>query len=116
LRAELHAPDPVPCLVADLSTSGARIGVDGHTDLDKEQKVRLVATVSVLQSKFDLSLDTTVVNLLGPSDSRHPDIAFFGLKFGTLSQMDGLVLHGYVGEHLLSEFHSLWQMLRMAAD
>jgi hypothetical protein len=116
LRAELHVPNPVPCLIADLSTSGARIGVDAHTDLDKEQKGRLVATLSVLQSKFDLSLDATVVNLLGPSDSRHPEIAFFGLKFSTPSQMDGLVLHGYVGEHLLAEFHSLWQMLRIAAD
>jgi len=116
VRAELRVPEPFPCLIADLSTSGARIGVDAHTDLDKEQRGKLVATFSVLSSKFELSLDATVVNLLGPSDSRHPGIAFFGLKFSTPSQTDGLVLHGYVGEHLLSEFHSLWQMLRMAAE
>jgi hypothetical protein len=116
VRAELHLPKPVPCVIADLSTSGARIAVDAHTDLDKEQRGQLVVTLSVLQSKFELSLDATVVNLLGPSDSRHPGIAFFGLKFSTPSQTDGLVLHGYVGEHLLSEFHSLWQMLRMAAS
>jgi len=116
VRAELRTPGVFPCVIADLSTSGARIGVEANVDLDKNQRCHLVVTLNVLQSKFDLTLEATVVNLLGPSDSRHPGIAFFGLKFDAPSEMHGLVLHGYVGEHLLSEFHSLWQMLRMAAD
>jgi flagellar protein YcgR/PilZ domain-containing protein len=116
LRAEVRGAAAYPCIVADLSTSGARIACEANVDLDRNQACKLVATFNVLSSKFDLSLDGTVVNLLGPSDTRHREVAFFGLKFNPTSEMDGLVLHGYVGEHLLSEFHSLWQMLKMAAS
>jgi hypothetical protein len=118
VRAELQAPSgATPCLISDLSTSGARIAVDAATgtELTKGLHGRLVTTLSVLQSKFELSLDATVVNPLGPSDTRHPNVAFYGVRFSTPSERDGLVLHGYVGEHLLTEFHSLWQMLRMAS-
>ena len=69
----------------------------------------------ILDNKYSLTLDATIVNTLGPSDSRHPHITFYGLRFSALGEKDGLVLHGFVGEHLLSEFHALWQMLMMAA-
>jgi len=115
VRAELHAPDATPCLISDLSTSGARIGVDATRTLTPGQQGRLIVSLNVLQSKYELALDTVVLNPIGPSDSRHPEIAFYGIKFSRPDEKDALVLHGFVGEHLLSEFHSLWQMLTMAS-
>jgi hypothetical protein len=116
LRAQLQTPEPVPCLISDLSMTGARIAVDATlTPLDMGQSTRLIMPIAVLQSKYELSLEAAVINVLGPSDSRHPNIAFHGLKFEAPSEKDLLVLHGYVGEHLVCELNSLWQMLRLAA-
>lgn len=112
VRAELQTNEKLPCVICDLSTGGARIAVDiAAFALEKGKKARLRARVEVLQSKFDLELAVTVLNSLGPTDSRHPNCTFYGVKFDTLGEREGLILHGYVGEHLLSEFHSLWQLL-----
>lgn len=116
LRGTLLTPDAAPCHISDLSTSGARIAVDSTlTTLEKGQPARLVAQVSVMQSSFELSLTAQVVNSFGPIDSRHPQVAFYGLKFETPSEKDHLLLHGLVGEHLVSELAGLWQMLRPEA-
>jgi hypothetical protein len=102
-------------VICDLSIGGARLAVDIATfALEKGKKARLVATVEVLQTKFALEVPVTVLNSFGPTDSRHPNVTFYGVKFDALSERESLVLHGYVGVHLLSEFHSLWQMLMAA--
>ena len=115
IRAELQSTDKMPCVICDLSTGGARIAVDIATfALEKGKKARLVATLEVLKSKFALELAVTVLNSLGPTDSRHPNVTFYGLKFDSLDERTGLILHGYVGDHLLEEFHSFWQVLTAA--
>jgi PilZ domain/Flagellar protein YcgR len=117
LRAVLHAPDALPCVISDLSTSGARIAVETTlTSLEKGRPARLTVTLCVLQSKYELSLNAVVVNVFGPTDSRHPKTVFYGLKFDAPTEKDHLVLHGFVGERLVSELHLLWQMLRLAAS
>ena len=115
LQAELSAPNTMPCFVIDLSTSGARLVIDSGLALPKGAPAQLKATLDVLGRQYEMTLDGTVVNAFGPSDSRHPECAFYGLKFGSPSEREGLILHGYVGDHLVSEFHVLWQMLQMAA-
>jgi hypothetical protein len=116
VRAELQSPGKLPCVICDLSTGGARIAVDiAEFALEKGKKVKLVATLEVLKTKFALEVPVTVLNSLGPTDSRHPNVTFYGVKFDTLGERESLALHGYVGEHLLSEFHSLGQMLMAAS-
>jgi hypothetical protein len=116
VRAELQTTDKLPCVICDLSTGGARIAVDiAEFALEKGKKARLLASVEILQSKYSLELPVTVLNSMGPTDSRHPNVTFYGLKFDATSEREGLILHGYVGEHLLAEFHSLWQMLIAAS-
>ncbi len=117
VRAELHATGPLPCVVCALSTGRPPVALDIATfALEKGKSARLAMTVEVLQSKYVLELPVTVLNSMGPTDSRHPNVTFYGLKFDKLSEREGLALHGYVGEHLLREFHSLWQMLMAASD
>lgn len=116
VRAELQTNEKLPVVICDLSTGGARIALDIATfALEKGKKAKLLASLEVLQSKFDLELAVTVLNSMGPTDSRHPNCTFYGVKFDAPGEREGLVLHGYVGEHLLSEFHSLWQMLMAAS-
>jgi Flagellar protein YcgR len=115
LKAELSAPDAMPCFLMDLSTSGARLVIDSGLALPKDAPARLNTTLEVLGTQYTLTLEGSIVNAFGPSDSRHPECAFYGLKFATPSERDGLILHGYVGDHLVSELHILWQMLRMAS-
>jgi len=116
VRAELQTSEALPCVLCDLSTGGARIAVDIATfALEKGKKAQLRATLELLQSKFHLELPVTVLNSLGPTDSRHPNVTFYGVKFDTVSERDGLILYGYVGEHVLSELHGLWQMLVAAS-
>lgn len=117
VRAELETNEKLQCVLCDLSTGGARIAIDIATfALEKGKKAKLRATVEVLQQKFSLELPVTVLNSMGPTDSRHPNCTFYGLKFDALGEREGLILHGYVGEHLLEEFHSLWQMLMAASS
>lgn len=116
VRAELQTTGKLRCVICDLSTGGARIAVDiAEFALEKGKKAKLVATLDILKMKFVLEVPVTVLNSLGPTDSRHPNVTFYGVKFDTLEERENLVLHGYVGEHLLSEFHSLWQMLMAAS-
>jgi hypothetical protein len=112
VRAELQSTGKTPCVICDLSTGGARIAVDiAEFALEKGKQAKLVATLEILKAKYSLELPVTVLNSLGPTDSRHPNVTFYGLKFDTPTERDGLILHGYVSEHLLSDFNSLWQML-----
>lgn len=116
VRAELQTTDKLPCVICDLSTGGARIAVDiAAFALEKGKKAKLTATVEVLKSKFVLELPVTVLNSMGPTDSRHPNVTFYGLKFDAPGEREGLILHGYVSEHLLSDFNGLWQMLMAAS-
>ena len=116
VRAELQGPEKLECMICDLSTGGARIALDiAAFALEKGKKARLVASLEVLKSKFALDLPVTVLNSLGPTDSRHPNVTFYGVKFDSLGERESLLLHGYVGEHLLSEFHGLWQLLMGAS-
>jgi len=112
VRAELQSTGKTPCVICDLSTGGARIAVDiAEFALEKGKQAKLVATLEILKVKYSLELPVTVLNSLGPTDSRHPNVTFYGLKFDAPSERDGLILHGCVSEHLLSDFNSLWQML-----
>jgi hypothetical protein len=116
VRAELQTTGKLPCVLCDLSMGGARLAVDiAEFALEKGKQAKLVATLDILKRKFVLEVPITVLNSLGPTDPRHPNVTFYGVRFDTLGERESLVLHGYVGEHLLSEVHGLWQMLTAAS-
>jgi c-di-GMP-binding flagellar brake protein YcgR len=100
----------------DLSVSGARLALDGGVRLVKDQVVRVQASFPMLDSNFNLSIQSTVVAAFGPSDARHPGIFFYGLKFDNLTELESLVLHGFVSAHLAVELNGLWNVLSAASD
>jgi hypothetical protein len=115
LNAELHAPDAMPCYVADVSATGARVAVDYPLALERGSTVRLALSIPMLASKRDLSVEATIVNALGASDPRFPEVSFYGIHFKELSELDSLALQAFVNGELVAEANSLWQMLSAGA-
>ncbi len=111
LNGELHAPDGMPCYVADLSATGARIAVDYPLALERGSIARLALSIPMLTSKRDLSLEATIVNAQGASDPRFPEVSFYGIHFKAPTELDTLALHAFVNGELVAEANSLWQML-----
>jgi hypothetical protein len=98
-----------------VSASGARLAVDSDWALKLGQVVRLVVSLPMLGSSFDLSLECSVVSALGAIDSRFPNACFYGTKFTAPDEKDNLVLHGFVSERLVAELYPLWPMLSTAS-
>ncbi len=88
LNGELHAPDAMPCYVADLSATGARIAVDYPLALQRGSSARLALSIPMLATKRDLSLEATIVNALGVSDPRFPEVSFYGIQFKAPTELD----------------------------
>jgi hypothetical protein len=115
LNAEVRIPRATPCVVVDVSASGARLAIDSDWALKLGQDVRLVISLPMLGSSFDLSLECTIVSALGAIDSRFPNACFYGTKFASPGEKDNLVLHGFVSERLVAELYPLWPMLSTAS-
>jgi hypothetical protein len=42
-------------------------------------------------------------------------VAFYGISFESLSELDACVLHGFVNSELALELNSLWQVLSLSS-
>jgi hypothetical protein len=115
VNAELRIPRATPCVVVDVSASGARLAVDSDWALKLGQLVRLVMSLPMLGASFDLSLECSVITALGAIDSRFPNACFYGIKFTAPDEKDNLVLHGFVSERLVAELYPLWSVLSTAS-
>jgi hypothetical protein len=116
LSGELHAQDAMPCLVADLSATGARVAIDYPLALERGSAVRLAISIPMLASKRDLSLEATILNALGASDPRYPEVSFYGIQFKAPTELDSLALHAFVNGELIAESNGLWHTLSTASS
>jgi hypothetical protein len=116
MSGELHAPDAMPCLVADLSATGARVAIDYPLALERGSVVRLAVSIPMLASKRDMVLEATILNSLGVSDTRYPEVSFYGIQFKAPTELELLALHAFVNGELIAESNSLWQMLAMVSS
>jgi hypothetical protein len=111
LSGVLHAADEMPCFVVDLSATGAKVAIDYPLALERGSTVKLAISIPVLASKRDLTLEATIVNALGASDTRYPEVSFYGIKFKAPTEPDLLAVHAFVNSELISESNSVWQSL-----
>jgi hypothetical protein len=102
-------------VIVDLSVSGGRLAVEQAIKLERGQSLRIAMKLELIDSKFELSLKGSVIALFGASDGRHPGVAFYGIKFEALTEVERLVLHSFVSGQLAMELNSLWQMLSTAS-
>lgn len=112
---ELASPHARSVMMVDLSVSGGRLAVEPDLQLGRGEALRIALTLELIDSRFELSLRAHVVACFGACDGRHPDVRFYGIKFDGTTELDRLVLHGYVSGQLAQEANSLWQLLSAAA-
>lgn len=110
----IEAPLPVAGVMVDLSVSGGRLAVEQGIAFERGHAIRIRIKLELIDSVFELTLKAKVVAVFGASDGRHPRVQFHGIKFETTSQLERLVLHGYVSGQLALELNSLWQLLSAA--
>jgi hypothetical protein len=116
VNASLDVPPASPCVIVDLSVSGGRIAVDDTVKMERGHIAHLNVKLDMIDFHFDLSLKATIVGAFGASDGRHPAVAFYGVQFDSLSELESLILHGFVNQHLAVELNSLWQVLSSAVS
>ena len=115
VQGRIEGPVNAPCVVVDVGVGGCRIAVDAGVRMERGQSLKLAVKIELVSYKFELLLDSTIVGAFGATDARHPQVAFYGLKFEPLRELESLVLHGLVTGHLAAELNSLWQVLQSAS-
>jgi hypothetical protein len=111
----IDAAVPTAAVIVDLSVSGGRLAVEEGVNFLRGHAIRIGMKIQLIDSTFDLMLKANVVRVFGVSDGRHPKVHFYGIRFEGLSELERLVLHGYVSGELALELNSLWQLLSSAA-
>jgi hypothetical protein len=115
LKVALETPQSAPAVMVDLSLSGGRLAVERSIKLKRGDALRVAMKLEVIESQFELALNASVIAEFGTSDGRHPQVAFYGIKFEAPSEVEKLVLHSFVSGQLALELNSLWQVLSTAA-
>jgi hypothetical protein len=115
IDAAIQAPVSAACIMVDLNVGGGRIATQDDVLLEREQQLKIAMRLELLEQKFDLLLNAVVVGTFGASEGEHPRVVFYGIKFESLSQLESLVLHGFVNSHLALELNCLWHVLSAAS-
>lgn len=116
LPAALKLPAVATSLVVDLSVTGARIAVTRDTALQAGQELELSMKPHILDRDFLLTINCKVATAPEAGPPGHSDIAFYGLKFSELPDLDLLVLQAYVQECLMREMDTLAHVLLDAPE
>lgn len=104
-----------PRIMTDLSVGGARVAGKDNPPLQQGQTILVSPSLKLAVGAKELSLEATVINLYGRSDPRHPQIAFYGVRFDKLVDWERLTLHAYVQENLCMELDRVWHVLAVPA-
>ena len=115
LRGLIKAQADIETTIVDISISGARIAVHGDTSLKHGQQIVLHTKPKMLNRQLEVVVRGQIVADFGRTDARHPDVQFFGVEFGDLSEQTLLVLHAYVQECLAFETDALAQLLMLVS-
>ena len=115
LSAAIETPTPAQCIVVDLSAGGGRIATSDDVVLERDQPIKIVIGLEMIGSRYNLSLRATVARNFGASNPEHPRVAFYGIRFESLSELDACVLNGFVNSELALELNGLWQVLSMSS-
>jgi len=116
LPAVIKAHSIINCLVVDLSITGARLAIARDSELSLGQQLELSVKPRVLDQDFLLRINCTVMTNAESAPSAFPDIAFYGVKFDHLEDMDLMVLQAYVQGCLMDETDILAHVLLAAAE
>jgi hypothetical protein len=111
LDATLGTGGGISCVIADLSTTGARIAVRASVEFARGDRAILQTTLPLLGRMYVISFACTVASKYDAVDSQHPDIVFYGVRFGGASEVGELAVHGYVHQQLSTGVLALGDLL-----
>lgn len=112
VRGRLDADRGPPLILTDLSTGGARIVIErGQAALQPGQVLHLRFTLPLLDGRHVFEIKASVVSLRREFEQQYPDLCFAGVKFDALTELQRLILHGYVYERMAMDFNSFWRVL-----
>jgi hypothetical protein len=113
VNATVSGARDMQAVIVDMSVNGLRLALVENCTLAKDQAVALSFSVTLLDKQHTLTMNGRVMSCYGNSDMKHPGVSFYGLNVEPVSELDQLVLHGFVQQHLVSELDSMWQALAM---
>ena len=112
VRAAIEVDKEEPALLTDVGVGGACVAVErARVSLQPGQRLSLSFRISVLDTDYDFRVPATVVSIRSEFDKRYPALQFAGVKIEALSEIERLVLHGYVFERTATDFNALWKAL-----
>jgi hypothetical protein len=111
LSAAIETPTPAQCVVVDLSVGGGRIATSDDVVLERDQPIKIAIGLEMIGSRYDLSVRAAVARNFGANNAEHPRVAFYGIRFESLSELDVSALNGFVNSELALELNGLWQVL-----
>jgi c-di-GMP-binding flagellar brake protein YcgR len=111
LHAIMRRPEPLEALVLDLSVGGARLAFTREETVTLQQHFQLNIRPRMLDRSFLLTVECVVTNVMGATDSTHPEVQFIGVEFRDVSEHDLLILHACVQEQLAHEADWLTHVL-----
>lgn len=112
LHGHIEVGKEIPILVTDVSAGGLRIAVErSQCDLKVGQRLTVSFTIGMLGHDYHFKVPATVITKRNEFVQRYPDLWMVGLKIEAQSDLEKLVLHSYVHEHMVTEFNPLWRLL-----
>lgn len=113
--AVLETDREIEALIVDMSVGGARVALSRGHEFGIGQTLLLSFSLTLLGNCYQFRCPASIVAHYGATDSRYPQVNFWGLKLEPSTELDRLALHGYVHERLAVELDGLWQLLANSA-
>jgi hypothetical protein len=110
LTATLSLPSTAPAVITNLSIGGAQIAVNAGTPVELKQGASCEVVLPVNERPIAIELACTVL-ARDPDDPRYPDLTFYRLQFGTLSDVQMLALLAFVSTTLAAELDRFWRAI-----
>lgn len=112
VRGSIEIGKEIPVLVIDISTGGLRVAMErSHGDLKPGLRLMVNFGLNMLGRDYSFKVPATVINKRSEFEKRYPELWIFGLKIEAQSELEKLVLHSYVYEHMMMEFNPFWRLL-----
>lgn len=112
VHGTFHVGKDIPVLIIEVSSSGLAVAVE-RDQYDPKAGQRLIVsfTINLLDHDYTFKVPATVAGKKHEYDKRYPLLWVCGLSIEAQSELERVVLHGYVHQRLNMELNPLWRTL-----
>jgi PilZ domain len=103
---------PIQLLISDLSVGGACLVAErGKHDIKAGKSGTLCFQLNLLGQSYPFKTEATITSVKEALTERHAGLLTAGARIEAQSQVDKLVLHGFVHERMALSFDATWRVL-----